>query len=149
MQSMNEGGARGLPAVVGPRWIEIDLDAVAENVARIKKLIDPQTKLMAVVKADAYGCGLVGVSHAAVEAGAHMLGVTTINEGMELREGGIEAPILLFAPLAPWEISLALEYGLTITADSPSLLRVLEEEGVPGTLRMHLKLDTGMNRAGI
>ena len=60
-----------------------------------------------------------------------MLGVTTINEdGASGR--GIEAPILLFAPLAPWEISLALEYGLTITADSPSLLRVLEEEVFPG-----------------
>ena len=76
-------------------WVEMDLAALTHNVKQLKNLLSPHTELMAVVKADAYGHGAVAVSQIALQAGASWLGVATIPEGIELREAGIEAPILL------------------------------------------------------
>jgi alanine racemase len=76
-------------------WVEIDLSAIAYNVKQIKTVLSPQTALMAVVKADAYGHGATSVAQAACEAGATGLAVATIPEGIELREAGIDQPILV------------------------------------------------------
>lgn len=133
---------------VGPRWIQIDLDAVMHNVRAVKGLLEPGTRLMAVVKADAYGFGAVDVARAVMDAGADMLGVTTVDEGMELRDRGIEAPILVFAPLLPGEAGIAADYGLTSTVDNLEMLRkVYGDSGVSG--RIHIKVNTGMNRFGM
>ena len=76
-------------------WVEIDLGAVEHNVKQLKKLLVPQTQLMAVVKADAYGHGAVTIAKVALSSGASWLGVATVPEGIQLREAGITAPILL------------------------------------------------------
>src|SRR2546425_12083884 len=73
-------------------WAEIDLGAVGDNVRALVSLLRPPTRLLAVVKADAYGHGAPAVARAAVEAGAWALGVATTEEGVELRRAGIESP---------------------------------------------------------
>src|SRR5688572_6956874 len=76
-------------------WVEVDLGALAHNVQQIRRRLASQTELMAVVKADAYGHGAVTIARTALRHGATWLGVATIPEGIELREAGIQAPILL------------------------------------------------------
>jgi len=138
-----------VPPFIGPRWVQIDLDAVKFNVMQIKKLLSSETKLMAVVKADAYGFGAVEVSKAVLEAGADMLGVTTIDEGLELREMGIEAPILIFTPFMPEEKDVFIQYDLTATVGSLEAAEALLEESFQYPLKVHIKIDTGMNRLGM
>jgi alanine racemase len=101
---------------------------------------------MAVVKADAYGHGAVPVARAALEAGADTLAVVTVEEGAELRAAGISAPILVFTDLPPDKLLAARQQGLTVTAHSVESARLIA--AVPG-LRVHLKVNTGMNRWGV
>jgi len=101
---------------------------------------------MAVVKADAYGHGSVGVARACIEAGADSLAVVTIEEGAELRRAGLGAPILVFTDLLPDRLPLAEEHRLAVTAHSiPSARRIAAHQG----LEAHLKVNTGMNRWGV
>ncbi len=126
-------------------WAEVDLAAVRHNVGTLIRRAGG-TPLMAVVKADAYGHGAVPVARAALEAGADALAVVTAEEGAELREAGIAAPILIFTDLQPDGLLAAKQHGLTVTAHSvQSAKRVA---AVPG-LRAHLKVNTGMNRWGV
>jgi alanine racemase len=130
-------------------WAEIDLDALASNVQALSASMKPAA-FMAVVKADAYGHGQVAVSRAVLDAGATWLGVATIEEGLALRKGGVQAPTLILGPLYPGDASEALRHGLDITLGS---IGSLDDWGpavasVP-TARVHLKVDTGMNRFGI
>ncbi len=76
-------------------WIEIDLNKLAHNIRQIKSILSPNTELMTVVKADAYGHGAVEVAQTALKNGASWLAVATLSEGIELRQAGIEAPILI------------------------------------------------------
>jgi len=135
-------------ADAGPRWVQIDLDAIMHNVGAVRALLRPETRLLAVVKADAYGLGAVDVARAVIDAGADMLGVTTVDEGLELRDKGIEAPILVFAPFLPGEAGLAAGNNLTGTVENIDILRdVYAEGGIRG--KIHIKLNTGMNRFGM
>lgn len=101
---------------------------------------------MAVVKADAYGHGASRVARAALDAGADSLAVVTAEEGAELRDSGIEAPILVFTDLLPEKLALAAARGLLVTAHSVQSAQAIA--AVPG-LRAHLKVNTGMNRWGV
>ena len=126
-------------------WAEIDLGAIRHNVRALKGRA-PRSRLMAVVKADAYGHGAVPVARAALEAGAEALAVVTVEEGAELRSAGITAPILVFTDLAPDRLPLAEEHRLAVTAHSiPSARRVAAHP----KLNVHLKVNTGMNRWGV
>ncbi|MGB9793268.1 MAG: alanine racemase, partial [Thermacetogeniaceae bacterium] len=100
------------------RWVEIDLGAIAHNVEEVRRLLGPGVRLLAVVKADAYGHGLVEVSRVALARGASMLGVTHPEEGVALRESGIAAPVLVFRPLLPGEEEIAIAYRLTPSVGS-------------------------------
>ena len=79
-------------------WVEVDLDAFAANLREIQRLIGPGVDFLQTVKADAYGHGAIEISHAALRAGARMLGVANADEGVQLRVSGIEAPIVILAP---------------------------------------------------
>jgi alanine racemase len=126
-------------------WAEIDLGAIRHNVRALKARA-PGSRLMAVVKAGAYGHGAVPVAHAALEAGADALAVVTVEEGAELRNAGINSPILVFTDLAPDRLLLAEEQRLAVTAHSiPSAKRVAARPN----LNVHLKVNTGMNRWGV
>jgi alanine racemase len=123
----------------------VDLAAVRHNVDTLKRRAR-DSRLMAVVKADAYGHGSVEVARACVEAGADSLAVVTVEEGAELRHAGLEVPILVFTDLLPDRLSLAREHRLTVTAHSiSSARRIAAHRG----LEAHLKVNTGMNRWGV
>src|SRR5437879_5922645 len=96
-----------------PAWADIDLGAIRRNVSRIGEKLNPTTQFMAVVKANAYGHGDVGVARAAIEAGATWLGVIPVDEGVRLREAGIDAPILLLHEAPVERIDEALANQLT------------------------------------
>ncbi len=134
-------------------WIEIDLAALSHNVRQLRQLLSPQTQLMAVVKADAYGHGAVTVAKTALKSGASWLGVATIPEGIELREAGIKAPILILgATQTPEQIQAIAHWQLQPTLCNPKQALVFSETLVSCTennpLAVHIKFDTGMSRLG-
>ena len=138
------GGSDGA-GTSGRTRAEIDLGAVRHNVKTLgRKARD--SRLMAVVKADAYGHGAAEVAHACIEAGADALAVVTVEEGAELRRAGLEVPILIFTDLLPDRLPLAAENRLAVTAHSiPSAKRIATH----ADLTVHLKVNTGMNRWGV
>lgn len=129
-------------------WVEIDLQAVAHNVRQIRSLLAPKTELMAVVKADAYGHGAVTIARTVLQHGASWLGVATIPEGIELREAGIDAPILLLgATNTPDQVSAIARWQLQPTICTPKQVLIFAET-LTQPIPVHLKLDTGMSRLG-
>jgi alanine racemase len=144
--------AHPLPgATFRPTIAEVDLDAIRSNVRALKP---PDARLMAVVKANGYGHGAVAVARAALDAGATWLGVALVEEGMELREAAIDAPILVLTEFPPGSERDALACGLTPTLYTDEGLSRLvsaagasgSPEGAPG---VHVKIDTGMHRVGV
>lgn len=133
-------------------WVEVDQRAIAHNVRALCQHLSPQTALMAVVKADAYGHGAVTVAQTALAAGATWLGVATVPEGIELREAGITAPILLMgATNMPEHIRAIARWRLQPTIGTPKQAFVFAETlagRINQPLPVHLKLDTGMARLG-
>jgi alanine racemase len=136
-------------AVTGLRPTEaaIDLGAIRHN---LSSLAPESAELMAVVKADAYGHGAVPVAQAALESGAGRLGVALVEEGIELRSEGIAGPILVLTECPPGSEGEALEAELTPTLGSQDGLRRLARAAQGTADRfVHVKLDTGMHRAGV
>ncbi|WP_013320422.1 alanine racemase [Gloeothece verrucosa] len=132
-------------------WIEIDHHALAHNIRSIKQILSPSTALMAVVKADAYGHGAVRVAQTALQAGATWLAIATLGEGIELREAGIAAPILILGAInTPAEIATIAQWKLQPTLCNPQQALVFSETltKLDQSLPVHLKLDTGMSRLG-
>jgi alanine racemase len=134
-------------------WVEIDLAALAHNVCQLKSLLSPKTALMAVVKADAYGHGAIAVAQTVLQSGASLLGVATVPEGIELREAGIKAPILILgATYTPEQIKAIAEWQLqpTLCNFKQALVfaETLEAISLCQPVPVHLKLDTGMSRLG-
>lgn len=132
--------------MVRPTWIEVDLAAVRHNVRLLREIVAP-ARLCAVVKADAYGHGDVPVAEAALEAGADVLAVALVGEGIRLREAGIEAPILLLSEPPEEYAAEIVRWDLVPTAYRRSFVASLAESAPPG-YPVHLKLDTGMHRVG-
>ncbi|MBC5793901.1 alanine racemase [Sphaerospermopsis sp. LEGE 00249] len=134
-------------------WVEIDLGALSDNVKQLVRFLSPRTQLMAVVKADAYGHGAVTVAKTVLEAGASWLGVATVPEGIQLREGGIKAPILILgATNTAEQIHAIAHWKLQPTLCSPKQALIfsntLEAIKYNSPLPVHIKLDTGMSRLG-
>ena len=128
----------------------VDLDVIAGNVAALRKLAPPQTRFLAVVKADAYGHGAPQVAATALEAGASVLGVATVSEGMILRRCGISSPILVLSSIDPSDVRPAISAGLEITVAEPDLLEAIEREAGSWhePIALHVKIDTGLRRYG-
>ncbi|MGM3307184.1 alanine racemase [Anabaena sp. WFMT] len=134
-------------------WVEIDLGALSDNVKQLVRFLSPRTQLMAVVKADAYGHGAVTVAKTVLEAGASWLGVATVPEGIQLREGGIKAPILILgATHTPEQIHAIAHWKLQPTLCNPKQALIfsntLEAINYNSPIPVHIKLDTGMSRLG-
>jgi alanine racemase len=132
-------------------WVEIDQAALSHNVQQLKQLLAPPTQLMAVVKADAYGHGAIQVARIALDAGASGLCVATLQEGIQLREAGIEAPILLLGAMnLPEQVRAIAHWQLQPTICTPQQALMFSEtlSELNKTLPVHLKLDTGMSRLG-
>lgn len=129
-----------------PTWAEIDLNAVRHNVAA---LTPPTAVLMAVVKGNGYGHGDVEVASAALQAGAAWLGVALVEEGLRLRDAGIDAPVLVLSEFPAGAESTALEAGLTPTLYTSEGLTRLAAAAQGRSVAVHVKVDTGMHRVGV
>lgn len=130
-------------------WIEIDLDKLAANLQELRRHLQAQTpglKLLAVVKNDAYGYGAVECARALAAAGADGLAVTSLEEALQLRQAGIEAPLLVFLPPQAAELEFFAQYNLTATLDSLYTAEILQNWP---QIECHLKVNTGMNRFGV
>lgn len=133
-----------------PTWVEVNLDAVRHNVQELRRLA-PESQLMAVVKADGYGHGAVRVGQAALEAGATWLGVATLEEGVELRQAGLKAPILLLGYVPASLADTVVLYNLTPALFHLDLAQALSHWGrtMGRQVPVHIKVDTGMARIGV
>lgn len=127
-------------------WVEIDLAAIAHNVMVLRDRVAPSA-VWVVVKADGYGHGAVDVARAAIAAGAEGLCVALVQEGIDLRRSGIDAPILVLSEQPPEAAARIIDHRLTPTVYRRQFLDALVAEGPVG-LPVHLKIDTGMQRVG-
>lgn len=136
-----------------PAWLTllIDRSALRDNIALFRRGLDPQTRLLAVVKANAYGHGLLLAAGAFLEGGADLLGVHSLDEARGLREGGISCPILVLGPLTAAELESAAALDLEFTVASVEAVEQAARyaAGADRTLRLHLKVETGVNRQGV
>ncbi len=143
--------ARTEPPGARPTWVEVDLDVIAANLAALKAQA-AAPRLMATVKADGYGHGIVESARAALAGGADWIGVAIVEEGEALRRAGLSAPILVYTEPPPQAAGRLLDANLTPAVYSAPFLAALEEEAIrrdAAPLDIHLKLDTGMRRVGV
>ncbi|MFQ5613094.1 MAG: alanine racemase [Anaerolineae bacterium] len=133
-----------------PTWIEIDLIALARNVRCLVELAAP-ARLMAVLKADAYGHGAVKVARTALNNGASWVGVATFGEAVALRQAGIDAPILVLGYMPAWQARDAIHFNISATIFTPDLARAFSQAAADLNQRayVHVKVDTGMGRLGL
>ncbi len=134
-----------------PTWVEIDLSAIGNNTRRIKELVGPRVRVLVSLKADAYGHGALKVARTVLHNGASMLGVATVSEAIPLREAGITAPILVFGYVPPWQMREAIRLGVTVTLYAPEAALALSRAALAlgKTVKVHVKIDTGMARLGV
>lgn len=134
-------------------WIEVDLDAIKKNIRAIRRHIPNKSKIMAVVKANAYGHGSVEVARQALESGASELAVASVEEGIVLRRAGITAPILVLGFTALSCVKKSAVWNITLSAFQVSWIKkanqILEKEAVSKRLSIHINVDTGMGRLGV
>ena len=154
-----------MPAIAGPAvapdppgldpealiWAEVNLDALAANVRALRSHIGPRVRLVAVVKANAYGHGAVPVATAALAAGADGLAVGRLDEAVELRSAGITAPILVMGPVPPADARRCVALRLTPTVHNLTMAQALAHaaRAAGRVLPVHVKVDTGMSRFGL
>ena len=151
-------GERSLPEVLRPAWAEIDLDALAGNFRRLRDLVAP-ARVLAVIKADAYGHGAPEVGRALEAAGVELLGAALLEEGAEVRRAGVSVPILVLGVARAAQLPYYRRYRLTPVVSGLDQLAMwrdwLAGEGSAGGPEperrqpIHLKVDTGMTRLGI
>jgi alanine racemase len=143
-----------LEAALRPAWVDVDLSALEHNLVRIRERLraaGSDAMSMAVVKADGYGHGAVGVSRALEEAGVDWLGVALLEEGAEIRRAGVKLPILVLGTARPAKIALYRRYRLTPTISSLHELALWRDwtAGQAEPQPVHFKVDTGMGRLGV
>ncbi len=132
-------------------WVEIDLAAFQDNLQLLKTYLRPGQSFMQIVKADAYGHGAKEIAEIALTQGAVYLGVANLEEGKLLRIQGITAPILILSPSLSSEIEQIIRYDLSLGVTDPEFAEELSKAATKAnkSVKIHLKLDTGMHRSGI
>lgn len=132
-------------------WAQVDLNSIRHNVKSTKKFVGPKVKVMAIVKANAYGHGAVQIAKTALNSGAAYLGVASVDEGEELRRAGIEAPILVLSQPPETAVADLVKYDLMPSVYTPDFAiqyaEAADREGK--TAAYHLAINTGMNRIGV
>ncbi len=131
-------------------WAEVDLDAIAHNVREIRRITNKKSEIMGVVKADAYGHGVIEAVRTILDNGATCLAVSMLDEAIQLRENGIDVPILILSYTDPVRAADIIKYNVTQAVFSQDLARALSEEAVRQrkNVKIHIKIDTGMTRVG-
>lgn len=140
-----------LPPLPRLAWLEIDTDALSQNLRVVRGLAPAGTRVAAVVKSDGYGHGLEVAARTFAAAGADLLCVATLDEALLLRRSGIRAPILVLYPIPPGAAATALENGLEIVVTDAADAAALTDAVLPRgrLLRVHLEIETGLQRGGI
>ncbi|MDD5072822.1 MAG: alanine racemase [Candidatus Omnitrophica bacterium] len=134
-----------------PTWTEIDLDAIAHNYHALKARLSKDTNILAVVKANAYGYGMVEVARRLQKEKVPYLGVACVDEGIALRRAGIRTPVLVLSSVLPKEAEYALYYDLTLTVCDKILASAVDKAArkLKKQALVHVKVDTGMGRLGV
>ncbi|MCS6859296.1 MAG: alanine racemase [Abditibacteriales bacterium] len=132
-------------------WVEINLAAICHNFRQVRAFVGDEVQIVAIVKADAYGHGAPAVAKALADGGANYFGVTRLEEALTLREAGITAPILLLAPPLPEQARACVQHDLTATVDDAATAQALSAAAQRRgkTVKVHLKVDSGMGRLGV
>jgi alanine racemase len=140
-----------MPNAKAHSWAEIRLADIAYNIAQLRRCIGDDTLFMAVVKADGYGHGAYRVAQTAIDAGARWLGVAIAEEGVELRDKGIDAPILVLGGIMPYEAEEVVASGLCQTVFTLDVAKALSDASAKQgkNADVHIKVDTGMGRVGV
>ncbi|PIU48003.1 MAG: alanine racemase [Candidatus Hydrogenedentes bacterium CG07_land_8_20_14_0_80_42_17] len=128
-----------------PTWVEIDTEAVRSNIRSLRRALSSTVRFLAVVKAEAYGHGAIGVAHAAMKEDVYGFGVATPYEGQLLRESKIDAPIIVLSPILSHQADDIVSNRLTPAVASLEVAEALKGSGT----KIHVKVNTGMNRSGI
>jgi alanine racemase len=134
------------------KWVEIDLDAIEKNLLTVKSLLAEETRLIAVIKANAYGHGAVETARILMQNGVDDFAVSFFHEAMQLRRAGIRSRILVFSPIVMEQaLQEAIEQGLTPTIASPYDWQMLDQISTASNMEInvHLKVDTGLGRFGL
>jgi len=131
-------------------WAEIDLDSITRNLNRLRFQAGPGRRIMAIVKANAYGHGAVPIAWHLASQGVDALGVGDSQEAIELRQAGISIPIVVLGAIVPGEMGAVVAHDIEVTLHSGERVRVLEREArrANRVVSVHLKVDTGMGRLG-
>ena len=134
-----------------PTWVEIDLNAIRHNFAQVRRIVGPAVKILTVVKADAYGHGMVEVSRKLESCGADYFGVASMAEAASLRSYGIKKPILIFEVILVDCIPELLAHNVTATAFTLPFIRAFSRQAQKEkkVAKIHIKVDTGMGRLGV
>ena len=133
-----------------PTTAEISLDALERNIGAFRRRMAAGAKLLASVKANAYGHGAVEIARGAIASGADYLGVAFLDEALQLRASGIEAPILVLGYTPPAGFAIARDQGITLTLYRDEMLEAAESLPAAGKkLKAHVKIDSGMGRLGV
>jgi len=140
-----------MPMLNRTTWLEIDLNAVANNIRQVCRIVGPRVRVMAVVRANGYGHSITHVAQAAVEGGATMLGVACLSEAQMLQAAGVVTPSLVLGYTPAWQAEEAVRRHVRVTLFDLDTARALSQaaqsSGSPA--RVHVKVDTGMGRLGI
>jgi len=134
-----------------PAWLEINLNNLSCNFRKIKKIVSPSVKILACVKKDAYGHGLIEVSKRLVEEGVDYLGVACLDEGIRLRMANINKPILVMGAVLPQDTEPFFKYDIIASVSDWSFVYALGKKAqyLNKKIKVHIKIDTGMGRLGI
>jgi alanine racemase len=132
-------------------WAEISLDSIYHNTLTVKSNLHKNCRLMAVIKADGYGHGAIKVAKTAIKAGADYLGVAFLDEALQLRDAGIDLPILVLGYTPPYSVEMAVLHDITLSIFSRDVLDELLDctKRLNRFVHIHLKVDTGMTRIGV
>ena len=132
-------------------WVEVNLDSIEKNILQFKKYLKNGAKLFAVVKADAYGHGAVMIAPILIASGVDFLGVSSIDEALQLREAKINTPILILGAVPVWSFDWAVSNNISVSIFSDEHIeackQAFEKNGIKP--KVHVKIDTGMNRIGV
>lgn len=129
-------------------WIEINLENLENNIKEIKKVIDEKCKIMAIVKANAYGHGMINIAKKLNEMGIEDFAVATLSEGIELRENNIKGNILILGYTDFKDIEYVIKYDLIQTIVDYEYAKKVDEMKLENKIKVHIKINTGMNRIG-
>lgn len=132
-------------------WAEVDLNAIGHNVRELRRITNPQARLLLAVKADGYGHGALEVARKGIESGADALGVARLHEAIALREAGIDAPILIFGYTPPEQAVAVIKHDFWQSIYNLETARAYSAAAIAfgAPIKVHLKVDSGMGRLGI